>query len=207
MTSIEPVTVTTEDGCHLEGELARADAARAGMALCHPHPQYGGSMRSIVISALFGALPASRVSCLRFNFRGVEGSDGFYDEGKGERLDTRAAVSALSATLDPSVPLVLTGWSFGADVALSCVEARLAAWVAIAPPLRFSDGLSAGADPRPKLLVLAEHDEVRAPAEVEAIVASWSGATVTVVGGASHFFVGRTDTLVDHVQRFVDQMG
>ena len=136
----------------------------------------------------------------------VEGSDGFYDEGRGERLDARAAVADLAAALDPSVPLVLTGWSFGADVALSCVESRVAAWVAIAPPLRYSDAAAVGVDPRPKLLVLAEHDEVRAPAEVEATVAAWSATTITVVGGASHFFVGRTETLIDHVRRFVDQV-
>src|SRR5687767_6561224 len=78
----EPTTITTDDGLTLEAELAPADRTpRAGMVLCHPHPQYGGSMRSLVISALFDALPAAGVTCLRFNFRGVENSEGFYDEG------------------------------------------------------------------------------------------------------------------------------
>ena len=35
-------------------------APRAAMVLCHPHPQYGGTMRCIVIGALFEALPAAR---------------------------------------------------------------------------------------------------------------------------------------------------
>ena len=57
------------------------------MVLCHPHPQYGGTMRSIVIGALFDALPPRGVACLRFNFRGVEGSEGAHDFGNLERVD------------------------------------------------------------------------------------------------------------------------
>ena len=77
-------------------------------------------MRSIVISALFGALPDAGVTCLRFNFRGVEGSGGVHDEGDGERRDASAAIDALDAAdRRRRIPLVLTGWSFGADVALS----------------------------------------------------------------------------------------
>jgi hypothetical protein len=166
----QPHPVLTDDGHTLEGELRVANPERAGMVLCHPHPQYGGTMRSLVISALFGALPAAGVTCLRFNFRGVEGSEGSYDEGRGERRDVGAAIRALDPHLGAEVPLVLTGWSFGADVALSSSDPRLAGWLAIAPPLRFlADEAAAAADERPKLLVLAQHDEFRPPAEVEAI--------------------------------------
>ena len=164
-----PVPLVTDDGLSLEAELAVAPdgAERCGMVLCHPHPQFGGTMRSIVISALFDALPPLGVTCLRFNFRGVEGSEGSYDEGNLERVDVEAAVAELGGRVAPEAPLVLAGWSFGADMALSVREARVAAWLAIAPPLRFVhdlDGL--GADARPKLLVLGQHDEVKDPAEV-----------------------------------------
>jgi hypothetical protein len=207
--SVEPVgrRLVTEDGCRLEAELAVAPAARAGMVLCHPHPTYGGTMRSLVISALFAELPASGITCLRFNFRGVEGSEGTHDAGRGERLDARAAVDALDAELAPSVPLILAGWSFGADVALSTVAPRLAAWYAIAPPLHYvPDPAPVAADPRPKLLALAEHDEVRSPTEVAAAVAGWSATDVEVVGGASHFFVGRTARLVELGVAFADRL-
>jgi alpha/beta superfamily hydrolase len=205
-----PAALTTADGLTLEAELAGAlgAAPRAGMALCHPHPQHGGSMRSIVISALFDALPAAGVTCLRFNFRGVENSEGGYDEGNLERVDAEAAVAALDRELgDAALPLVLAGWSFGADMALSVRDARVAAWLAIAPPLRFAhdvDGL--GADPRPKLLALAQHDEFRDPAEVSALAAAWANTDVQIVGGASHFFMGRTDRLVELAAGYVDRL-
>ena len=203
------MTITTDDGLSLEAELApAAGTPRAGMVLCHPHPQFGGSMRSIVIGALFDALPAAGVTCLRFNFRGVENSEGFYDEGNLERLDAEAAVSALDRALAaPDLPVALAGWSFGADMALSVRDPRVDAWIAIAPPLvvvHDVDGLAA--DPRPKLLALAQHDEYRDPAEVTEIAEHWANADVLVVGGASHFFMGRTDRLVEVAGSFVERL-
>jgi alpha/beta superfamily hydrolase len=201
--------VRTSDGLALEAELAApADAdAQAAMVLCHPHPQYGGTMRSIVIGALFDALPRVGVTCLRFNFRGVEQSEGVHDEGRGERLDALAAVDALDAAIAPHVPLVLTGWSFGADVALGTMHDRIGAWFAIAPPLRVVPDFSAvAADARPKLLALAEHDEYREPSSVVDETASWRNTETEIVGGASHFFVGRTDRLVELATDYVDRV-
>ncbi len=202
---IEPLTLTTHDGLALGAEIAPAAEPRAGMVLCHPHPQYGGSMRSIVVSALFAALPSLGVTCLRFDFRGVEASEGTFDGGDAERYDARAAVDALYDRLPSGVPLVLAGWSFGADVALSVHDAAVRAWLAIACPLRWGHALDAlEQDPRPKRILLAEHDEYRAPADVAREVAHWPNTTVEVVGGASHYFVGRTDRLVELTASFVD---
>jgi len=138
------------------------------------------------------------VTCLRFNFRGVEGSEGSHDAGRGERQDVLGAIRDLRSLLAATSPLVLTGWSFGADVALSVVDDRIDAWYAIAPPLRFASALDELAgDPRPKLVALAEHDEFRSPAEVAEVAAAWTATEIEVVPGASHFFVGRTDRVVE----------
>jgi len=195
----------TVDGLDLEAEWSAPDDVRATAVLCHPHPQYGGTMRSIVISSLFDALPKQGVACLRFNFRGVEGSDGAYGEGHDEPVDVIAAIDAASIAV-PDAPRVLVGWSFGADMALTVDDPRIAGWVGIAPPLRFRtarDFSKVAADERPKLLVLAEHDEFRAPREIEAEVAGWTHTRVEVVPGASHFFVGRTERVVELTARSV----
>jgi alpha/beta superfamily hydrolase len=192
------VAMRTSDGLSLEAEWRDAQgSAHAVAVLCHPHPQYGGTMRSIVTSALFDALPAQGVACLRFNFRGVEGSEGEHGGGHDEPLDVVAAIDAATTQVD--APLVLIGWSFGADVALTVDDARVRAYVAIAPPLRFRAAAEyerVGADARAKLLVLAAHDEFRPPAEIEDEVAGWNATRVEIVAGASHFFVGRTDRVV-----------
>lgn len=207
---VHPMLLTTTDGVALEAELARppeGTPVRAGMVLCHPHPLHGGTMRSIVISALFTALPDSGVTCLRFNFRGVEGSAGIHTDGDAEPHDALAAIDALHEQLPPDAPLILAGWSFGADVTLSVSDPRLAAWLAIAGPLKFvRDVERVGFDARPKLLVLAQRDEIRAPDEIEAEVTDWANTDVVVVSGASHFFIGRTDQLVVLARGLVDSV-
>jgi alpha/beta superfamily hydrolase len=203
----EAITLEAADGIVLEAERAGTvdgSRPRAGIVLCHPHPQYGGTMRSIVISALFDALPRVGVECLRFNFRGVEHSGGEYTHGDAERLDALAAVGDLSGRLPEGVPLILAGWSFGADIAVSCSLPAVAGWLLIACPLRYArDAEIVTADPRPKYVVLAQHDEFRDAEEVEREVAQWQNAESHVVGGASHFFVGRTDAVIAHATAFV----
>ncbi|HKA94070.1 MAG TPA: hypothetical protein VKE97_09715, partial [Acidimicrobiia bacterium] len=66
------------------------------------------------------------------------------------------------------------------------------------------DGLAG--DPRPKLLALAQHDEYRDPVQVAEVAEHWANADVHVVGGASHFFVGRTDRLVEVATGFLDRL-
>ena len=203
------IELTTSDGEALEGEVARADGmARATWVLCHPHPQFGGSMRSLVISELFRALPAAGVTALRFNFRGVEASTGAWTAGRGERADVVAAVEA-GAALEPDRPLVLAGWSFGADMALATIDDQISGWFAIAVPLRSTTDVEVAAvarDPRPKLLALAEHDEIRPAEEIASRAAAWTETEVVVVAGASHFFVGRTDRLIALALGFVDRI-
>jgi alpha/beta superfamily hydrolase len=201
---VERVALVTDDGETLDAELSIAEHLHAQAVLCHPHPQFGGSMRSLVTSELFQGLPATGVTCLRFDFRGVGASTGTFAEGVGERHDVRAALRHVLG-LGSAVPTYLIGWSFGADLALSVRDEGHSGWCAIALPLRWIDDARAtGADPRRKLVVLAEHDEFRAPDEVRTVTASWTNIETEVIGGASHFFVGRTARLVERVRTWID---
>jgi alpha/beta superfamily hydrolase len=199
----ERVALVTDDGETLDGERSTAEREIARAVLCHPHPQYGGSMRSLVTSELFQALPDHGITCLRFDFRGVGASTGAFGDGVGERHDVRAA---LRATVDPAgrIPTFLVGWSFGADLALSIRDDTHAGWCAIALPLHWLDDPAAtGADPRPKLVLLAEHDEFRPAGEVQAVTSGWMATRTEIIGGASHFFVGRTARLVAAVDEWI----
>ncbi len=190
--------LTTTDGLSLEAEADLPPTPRAAVVLAHPHPAQGGSMRSLVTSELFRTLPDAGLATLRFNFRGVEGSEGHHAAGADEHLDVEAGIEALVG-LAPGLPLVLAGWSFGADVALTVVDDRLAAWFLVAPPLRVVplDTMAAAHDPRPKLLAVGEHDPFRPPASAAEITAAWANTEVVTVAGADHFFAGRTDKLAE----------
>jgi len=193
---LERVRLKTSDGLALEGELSVPDEACCAAVLAHPHPQYGGSMRSIVIGALFAALPENGVAALRFNFRGVEGSEGSFDDGRGERNDIVAALDLLHPITE-GLPLVLAGWSFGADTALDVADQRVTAWFLVAPPLRHDGDYVAASDSRPKFVAVPEHDQFRSPSSAKPILSSWKNTSVEVVKGADHFLVGRTDKAVE----------
>src|SRR3954469_15676191 len=203
--ALERVTLKTSDGLALEGELAVPDEPWAAAVLAHPHPQYGGSMRSIVIGALFATLPEAGIAVLRFNFRGVEGSEGEFDDGRGERLDVIAALDVLHPITE-GLPLVLAGWSFGADTSLDVDDQRADAWFAVAPPLRRNSDYAAASDPRAKFIAVPEHDQFRSPDAARPILSAWNNTTMEVVKGADHFLVGRTDRAVELFLHFLKSL-
>jgi alpha/beta superfamily hydrolase len=195
--------LTTADGLQLESELAVPPSPVAAAVLAHPHPQFGGDMRALVTGELFARLPAAGIACLRFNFRGVGASEGTHDDGKGERLDVAAAVAALAGAV-PDVPLVLSGYSFGADVCTAVADDRLAAWVLVAAPLAIVPvrEMVVADDPRPKLLLVPEHDQYRSPDSAREATAAWVNTTVEAVPGADHFMAGRTAVVADRFTAF-----
>jgi alpha/beta superfamily hydrolase len=201
----ERVQLRTADDLSLEGELVVPEEAWSAAVLAHPHPQFGGNMRSIVISALFDALPRAGVAALRFNFRGVEGSEGSFDDGRGERQDLVAAVDVLHPITE-GLPFLLAGWSFGADTSLAVADERLSAWFAVAPPLRRPAELVAAHDPRPKLVAIPEHDQFRSPESATPVLRDWKNTRTEVVKGADHFLVGRTDRAVDLCLSFLREL-
>jgi alpha/beta superfamily hydrolase len=204
---VHALTCSTADGLSLEAELALPPDPTGAVVLAHPHPQHGGSMRSLVTSELFRALPPTGVATLRFNFRGVEGSEGTHGGGVDERHDVVAAIDRLRAST-PAAPLVLAGWSFGADVSASVLDERLAGWFLIAPPLRVlpARDFVVGPDPRPKHLAVPEHDMFRPPESAREATADWVNTTVEEIAGADHFLVGRTAKVATSLLAFVERV-
>ncbi len=196
-TTPTPTRLTTGDGLSLEAQCVLPAEHRTKVVIAHPHPQHGGNMHSLVVSTLFTHLSGAGCAVLRFNFRGVGGSEGEHDFGEGEQLDVRAAVAAMAEASDAECPLVLAGWSFGADLALTCDASELTGWFLVAPPLRVLsvDRFKAAPDPRPKWLAVPERDQFNPPDQAQATVANWSNAEIHPIGGADHFLVGRTEKL------------
>ncbi len=94
------------DALEIEGELTLPSRGTAGAVICHPHPQYGGDMDNPIILTVTRALQQAGFSTLRFNFRGVGGSDGSYGGGVGEADDARAAVRYL---IEPKAQQIVAG--------------------------------------------------------------------------------------------------
>ena len=77
------------------------DAAPKGVVvIAHPHPLFGGTMDNKVVQTLARAFTQCGWTAVRFNFRGVGGTAGVHDEGRGE-LDDMLAVVASAAPQGP----------------------------------------------------------------------------------------------------------
>ena len=179
----------------IEGLLERSSGDK-GVVVTHPHPLYGGTMHNAVVKGIVRAYRDSGYSTFRFNFRGVERSEGDYDNGIGEQEDVRSAVKTLAALESTSIDLA--GYSFGAwvnAVGLKTFE-EVGRMIMVSPPvglLNF-DGLSA--DSRVRLVITGEKDEIAPAKAVEEKVPDWnSEATFLIIPDADHFFHGKTDAV------------
>ncbi len=106
----------------LEALLSEPVSTPQGVAvLCHPHPQYGGSMQDAVLATAESQLTQHSVAVLRFNFRGVGLSEGTYSEGIGEAQDVLAAASWAHNEF-AGCPCLVLGYSFGAAAAWRALQ-------------------------------------------------------------------------------------
>src|SRR5437764_8039989 len=85
--------------------------------VCHPHPQHGGTMHNKVVYRIARGLRKTGCVVLRFNFRGVNLSEGTHDGRAGEVEDARTALAFLRERY-PELPYSLAGFSFGSRIAL-----------------------------------------------------------------------------------------
>lgn len=189
------VTLETADGLRLVGDAIVPVDPLAAVVVCHPHPRFGGDRFNTVVDALLRGLPAVGVATLRFDFRGVNESEGTHDGGTAERQDALAALDALARFTD--APRWLAGYSFGAAVALDTVTDGIEGWLAVAPPLAMMPGGRAAAnEQQPKHLLVAGHDQFSPPGPTAEAVDGWTNTHTTVLPSADHFLAGHLDRVV-----------
>lgn len=190
----------------IEGMLAAPAAgppARLAV-VCHPHPLHEGTMHNKVVHTLARVFVGAGFAVLRFNFRGVGGSEGAYDDAIGETDDTLAAVDHLTG-LYGALPVWMAGFSFGSHVALrAAFERPFEGLVMVAPPVRYFElGTAPPADTR-WLVVQGDADEITAVDDVVGWAkAAHPGPELVVCPDTDHFFHGRLTLLRDTVAAFV----
>ena len=96
----------------LEGVVAQPDDGSGpwpGVVICHPHPLHGGNMDNNVVLALALGLVEEGFVTLRFNFRGVSGSEGEHTAGEMEFQEVLGALDLIKAWPDTNSKTGLTG--------------------------------------------------------------------------------------------------
>ena len=179
--------------------------------ICHPHPLFGGTMQNKVVQTLAKAFVQNGWRAVRFNFRGVGGSEGVYDEGRGELEDLLHVIAqsqtlALQGSAPTGSALALAGFSFGAFVASQAV-----AQMADNPNLDKVVLVGTAASnfsvaPVPQELhekTLLVHGEVDDTVPLSSVM-DWArpqSLPVTVIPGVAHFFHGQLPLLRNLVSR------
>ncbi|MGD1091549.1 MAG: alpha/beta family hydrolase [Bryobacteraceae bacterium] len=173
----------------------------AAALVCHPHPQHGGTMHNKVVYRIARGLRRSGVAVLRFNFRGVNLSEGAYADGEGELDDAQAALGYLRGRY-PGLPFVLAGFSFGSRVILrlGCGDTQATRLIAVGFPSMYKDRSNLDACTLPRIFIQSTHDQYGPVAEIEQTVASLpEPKQLILVEAKDHFFDGGLDQLEEAV--------
>lgn len=172
--------------------------------VCHPHPQFQGTMTNKVAHTLARAMLDQNLAVIRFNFRGVGKSEGVYDEGVGEVADALAAAAWISKQYS-GLPLVFAGFSFGARVAiLAATRHPCRALVSVAPAVALNFALPFTQPDVPWLVVQGAADElVECDDVVNWVDALEPGPQLHIMPDVGHFFHGQLTPLRRHVGDFL----
>jgi len=97
----------------IEVIMERPDAPRGIALVAHPHPMGGGANTNKVAHTLAHTFTSLGYAAFRPNFRGVGGSEGIHDDGRGETDDLLAVLHDAKCRCG-DLPVALAGFSFGA---------------------------------------------------------------------------------------------
>jgi len=190
---------------HLEALWESPPKPQAYAAVCHLHPAFGGNMHNNATYRIAKAWTQAHVSALRFNFRGVGNSTGSYGGGLGELEDAQVAFDFLEKQ-QPRLPLLASGFSFGARTALSLAltEPRIERVLAVGVGVDFFDMRFVAQLKKPVAFVHAEKDEFGRLEHMQKLASQVQAPNrLFVVPQASHLFLNHMQGLEEQLSQAV----
>ncbi len=197
----------------LEGQYQASNRKNAPIALViHPNPQMGGTMNNKVVYTMYQAFSSLDYSVLRFNFRGVGKSTGVFDgDPENELADVLAALDWLKFLNPESFECWISGYSFGAMVALQALIRRpdISGFVAVSPP---ADACAfACPSPIPGLVIHGDMDTVVPEASVASFVKNLKPKPnfpirYNVVRQAGHLYNGHLRAVFTSIAKNVPEL-
>ena len=189
--------------------LLNESAPREAALVCHPHPQHGGTMHNKVVYRIARGLRRAGAVVLRFNYRGVNLSEGIYDHGEGELEDARVALMLLRERY-PDLPVTLAGFSFGSRIALklACGDEAIVSSgalparrvIAVGFPTVYKDRDYLEHCVVPRTFVQSTLDQFGPAKELEALVAGLPEPKKLVfIEAQDHFFAGALEKLEEEI--------
>ena len=128
----------------------------------HPHPEYGGTMNNRIVYETYNSFYKNKFSVIRINFRGVEKSDGVFDNGQGELSDAAAALDWIEKENPGYSQCWVSGFSFGSLICMQLIMRRpeVNKFIAISPQPNVYDFTFLAPCPISGLMVYGKNDEL-----------------------------------------------
>ena len=127
-----------------------------------PHPQYGGTMNNRIVYEAYNCFYKNGFSVIRINFRGVEKSDGIFDNGQGELSDAAAALDWIEKENPGFSQCWVSGFSFGSLICMQLIMRRpeVNRFIAISPQPNVYDFTFLAPCPINGLITYGKKDEL-----------------------------------------------
>ena len=147
----------------IQGKYFKSKQQAAPVALIlHPHPQYGGTMNNRIVYETYNCFYKNNFSVIRINFRGVDKSDGVFDNGQGELSDAAAALDWIEKENPGYSQCWVSGFSFGALICMQLIMRRpeVNKFVTISPQPNLYDFTFLSPCPISGIMIYGKNDEL-----------------------------------------------
>jgi uncharacterized protein len=176
----------------------------------HPHPQYGGTMNNRIIFETYNCFYKNKFSVIRMNFRGVEKSEGIFDNGQGELSDAAAALDWIERENPGYSQCWVSGFSFGALICMQLIMRRpeVNKFVAISPQPNVYDFTFLAPCPISGLVAYGKNDELVQTDTILNLKKRLSSqknidVKFDAINNANHFFKGKEKELSNTIDTYI----
>ena len=198
-------------GGRIQAKYVKNKQAGAPIALVlQPHPQYGGTMNNRIVYETYNCFYKNRFSVIRINFRGVEKSDGIFDNGQGELSDAAAALDWIEKENPDYSQCWVAGFSFGSLICMQLIMRRpeVNRFISISPQPNVYDFTFLAPCPISGLVIYGKNDELVPEDSILTLKKRLSNqknidVKFDLIQNANHFFKGKEKELTALINRYI----
>jgi uncharacterized protein len=175
-----------------------------------PHPQYGGTMNNRIVYETYNSFYKNNFSVIRINFRGVDKSDGTFDNGQGELSDAAAALDWIERENPGYSQCWVSGFSFGALICMQLIMRRpeVNKFITISPQPNLYDFTFLSPCPISGIIIFGKNDELVQTESVLNLKKRLSmqkniDVLFESIGNANHFYKNKEKELSALVDKYI----
>ena len=195
----------------IQAKYSKSKQVGAPVALVlSPHPQYGGTMNNKIVYETYHCFYKNQFSVIRINFRGVEKSEGIFDNGQGELSDAAAALDWIEKENPEYNQCWVSGFSFGALICMQLIMRRpeVNKFIAISPQPNLYDFTFLSPCPISGLVVYGKNDELVQPESILNLKKRLSmqkniDVKFDPITNANHFFKSKEKELSSTLESYI----